>query len=69
MKHFVVLLLISSFAHAAPPVHVKSSVTKTGEYRTAHERTAPNTTQRDNYSAKGNVNPYTGKEGTKTPKK
>ena len=69
MKRFAVLLLASSFAYAAPPVHVRSTVTKTGEYKPAHERTAPNSTQRDNYSAKGNVNPYTGKAGTVTPKK
>lgn len=28
-------------------------------------RTSPNHTKNDNYSTKGNVNPYTGEEGTK----
>ena len=31
--------------------------------------TNPNKTKRDNYSSKGNVNPHTGKEGTKDPSK
>ena len=34
-----------------------------------HERTAPNNTQKDNASTKGNTNPWTGKAGTKTAKK
>lgn len=65
----IFLLLSTSFALAQKPVHVKATTTKTGEYRQAHERTAPNKTQTDNYSAKGNTNPYTGKAGTRTPKK
>jgi hypothetical protein len=32
-------------------------------------RTSPNHTQKDNYSAKGNVNPYTGARGTKRVKR
>jgi hypothetical protein len=34
-----------------------------------YKRTASNSTQKDNFSTKGNVNPYTGKKGTKTAKK
>lgn len=71
MRRAVALLILTSAlpAFAQRAVHVRSTVTKNGEYRQAHERTAPNNTQRDNYSAKGNVNPYTGKAGTRTPKK
>lgn len=50
-------------------VHVRSTVTRRGTYRPAHFRAAPNHTQRDNWSAKGNVNPYTGKAGTKRAKR
>jgi len=32
-----------------------------------HYRTNPNPTTRDNWSTKGNVNPFTGKPGTKNP--
>ncbi len=70
MKIISALLLSTSFAVAqtAPPVHVRATTTKNGEYRQEHERTAPNKTDRDNYSTKGNTNPYTGKAGTKNPK-
>lgn len=61
----VLLLLLSTFAVAQRPVHVRSTTTRNGEYRQAHVRTSPNRTRSDNYSAKGNVNPYTGKRGTK----
>lgn len=44
---------------------VRGHVTKKGVYVKPHHATNPNKTKRDNYSQKGNVNPYTGKEGTK----
>jgi heat shock protein HslJ len=42
---------------------------KDGTYVAPHQQTNPNSTQQDNYSAKGNINPYTGTVGTKIPKK
>jgi len=33
----------------------------------SHARTAPNKTKKDNWSTIGNVNPITGKKGTKRP--
>jgi hypothetical protein len=50
-------------------VPVRAHIKKNGKLVNGHVRTAPNNTQRDNYSSKGNVNPMTGKRGTKTPKK
>jgi hypothetical protein len=47
--------------------HVRGHVRKDGVYVQPHSRTAPNKTQRDNYSSKPNVNPYTGKDGTRRP--
>lgn len=47
--------------------YVAPHVTKSGTYVEGHMKTSPNATKVDNYSAKGNVNPYTGKEGTKDP--
>ena len=58
------LFLFTSITFAKS-VHVKSSVTKSGTYRSAHYRTSPNKTKFDNWSMKGNINPYTGKTGTK----
>ena len=48
-------------------VHVKGYTKKNGTYVSPHYQTSPNGTQRDNWSAKGNANPYTGKIGTKEP--
>ena len=48
---------------------VKAHVTKKGAYVAASRATNPNKTKRDNYSSKGNVNPATGKAGTKDPTK
>jgi uncharacterized protein YdeI (BOF family) len=41
--------------------------TNSGTYVAPHQQTNPNNTQRDNYSATGNVNPYTGAVGTRNP--
>ena len=44
---------------------VSGHTTKNGTYVAPSHATNPNSTKTDNYSQKGNVNPYTGKEGTK----
>lgn len=56
--------LLAAGSHAR-----KGYVTKKGTYVPPSRATNPNKTQRDNYSSKGNVNPYTGKEGKRTPTK
>ena len=50
-------------------VAVRSHTRKTGTQVSPHHRSGPNRTQSDNWSTRGNVNPDTGKPGTKTPKK
>lgn len=40
---------------------------KDGTYVAPHYRSAPNGTTLDNYSTRGNVNPYTGRAGTRDP--
>lgn len=47
-------------------VHVGGYTRKDGTYVAPHERSAPNNTKSDNWSTKGNVNPYTGKAGTQS---
>jgi len=42
--------------------------TNRGTYVQPYVATNPNSTQRDNYSATGNVNPYTGAVGTRNPR-
>lgn len=42
--------------------------TPQGTYVQPHQQTNPNGTQYDNYGTRGNVNPYTGSTGTRSPK-
>lgn len=44
---------------------VKGHTTKQGVYVPPHHATNRDSTTSNNWSHKGNVNPYTGKEGTK----
>lgn len=44
---------------------VRGYTTKDGTYVPPHRATNPNETRTDNWSTKGNVNPDTGKAGTK----
>jgi hypothetical protein len=44
---------------------VSGHVTKSGTYVPPHRATNPDNTKTNNWSQQGNVNPYTGKEGTK----
>jgi hypothetical protein len=48
---------------------VKGYTKKDGTYVAPHRKTDPNTRKDDNYSSKGNVNPYTGKKGYVDPNK
>ncbi len=43
-------------------------VTGQGTYVAPSRATNPNNTQMDNYTTRGNVNPYTGAVGTRTPR-
>lgn len=53
-------------AHSSGGSHaVRGHVTKAGTYVAPTRATNPNRTKNDNYSHKGNVNPYNGKVGTK----
>jgi hypothetical protein len=48
--------------------YVAPSFDTRGNYRDGHRATNPNNTQLDNYSTKGNINPYTGEIGTRRPR-
>jgi hypothetical protein len=74
MKKLITIGLLSLFlvvglanlAEAA--VRVRSYYKpSTGRYVAPSYRTSPNKTKIDNYSAKGNYNPYTGKKGYSNP--
>lgn len=59
---FVFLLLLGSEA-LAEDVYVQGYMRSDGTYVKGHYRSAPNATINDNFSTKGNINPYTGKRG------
>lgn len=73
MKKITVLLLITigllSFSVAeARTVSVKGYYKpSTGRYVAPSYRTSPNRSRLDNFSTKGNYNPYTGKNGKVSP--
>lgn len=47
--------------------HVDGYMRNNGTYVAPHNQTNPNGTQFDNYGTRGNLNPYTGQYGTRTP--
>jgi hypothetical protein len=57
----------SSTYSTSSSVHVSGYTRSNGTYVAPHYRTAPDATKLNNWSTKGNVNPYTGKAGTKDP--
>jgi len=61
-----ILMCITSFGQGQTYVH--GYYRSNGTYVEGYHRTLPNNTTSDNWSTKGNVNPYTGKEGTHYPK-
>jgi hypothetical protein len=58
---FICLFATMSFAD----VHVDGYYRKDGTYVQPHYRSNPDNTPNNNWSTQGNVNPYTGQEGTK----
>lgn len=63
----IAIASVSSIAQA--DTSVKGYVKKDGTYVPPHTRTDPNSSANDNWSTKGNTNPYTGAKGTKNPYK
>ncbi|WP_158667815.1 hypothetical protein [Bradyrhizobium guangdongense] len=52
-----------------PSPHTSSGYTRSnGTYVAPYVATNPNGTQRDNFGSTGNVNPYTGATGHRTPR-
>lgn len=67
----IILALASTVAEAKGGSHTGSTyfthgyTRSNGSYVQPHYSTSPNKNRSDNWSTKGNVNPYTGKPGTK----
>ena len=58
-------IMLMASAALAQDVYVRGYFKSDGTYVQPHYRSAPNSTRLDNWSTKGNVNPYTGKLGTR----
>lgn len=69
MKKFFAMVslvcLLTTTAYAS--TYVNGYTRRDGTYVQGHYRSNPNHTRLDNYSTKGNYNPYTGKAGTVNP--
>lgn len=65
----VILAAIGVFmtSDALAQVSVRGYTRKDGTRVRPHMRSSPNSTTSDNYSTKGNINPYTGEPGTRNP--
>lgn len=60
-------LLAPTSVEAKGSHSVRGHVTKKGTYVAPHRSTNPDSSRSNNWSSKGNVNPYTGKKGTQDP--
>ncbi len=64
---FGVMLSLSASAEARTTRVRGYYKPSTGRYVAPHYKTTPNRSKFDNFSTKGNYNPYTGKKGTTNP--
>ena len=53
-------------SNASAYVYVNGYLKSNGTYVAPHYRSSPNSYRYDNFSSRGNVNPYTGKKGYKS---
>jgi len=67
VKQIAIFLAAVFAASAWSQVYVNPYVRKDGTYVQGHVRSSPNSTDLDNYSTQGNINPYTGQAGTQRP--
>lgn len=62
---FSVLAVLSVSTVASADEYVHGYTKKDGTYVEPYYRSSPDSTRDNNYSTRGNVNPYTGQTGTK----
>lgn len=74
-KLFIVLVLLVGVLSFSASVEARTTRIRgyykpsTGSYVEPYYKTTPNRTRFDNFSTKGNYNPYSGKRGTVNPYK
>lgn len=70
MKKAIVILAVAAALTATTAIAdeiVNGYMRQDGTYVQPHFRSSPNTTTIDNYSSRGNTNPYTGERGSQQP--
>ncbi len=65
----IIALGLGVFSFAEAAVRVRGYFRSSGTYVQPYYRSSPNSTRWDNYSTKGNYNPFTGKSGYTNPYK
>lgn len=64
MKAIIAAALIVAAMPAAADQYVRGYTRSDGTYVQPHYRSSPDSQQWNNYSTQGNVNPYTGQQGS-----
>lgn len=67
MKLIIGILLAALTTLAFADNYVRGHIRRDGTYVQPHFKSEPNNTNLDNYSTRGNVNPYTGDRGYEQP--
>jgi hypothetical protein len=64
MLKIATLILLLASGTALADQSIRGYTRQDGTYVQPYHRSAPNSSQYDNYSSQGNTNPYTGQRGT-----
>jgi hypothetical protein len=67
MRFLIATLLLASSLGVSADQWVNGYTRQNGTYVAPYVRTNPNSTRSDNYSTRGNSNPYTGQRGYTSP--
>jgi hypothetical protein len=67
MKAIIVAILLSVFSLSVSAEYVRGHYRRDGTYVQPHQKTPKDNSRLNNYSTKGNINPYTGKKGYRDP--
>ena len=66
MKKVVIFVLLFASMNMFADKHISGYYKSNGTHVNSYMRSNANSTKSDNFSTYGNINPYTGKAGTKT---
>ncbi|NCB43077.1 MAG: hypothetical protein EOM59_10715 [Clostridia bacterium] len=67
MRYIIAALLLLIATTAYADTYVNGYYRRDGSFVAPHYRSSPNRIPDDNWSSKGQFNPYTGEQGTRNP--